>query len=263
MNNQNALLIIDAQYDFCNPKGSLFVEGADADMKRLANWIKANKNKIDHITVTMDNHPVNDISHPSFWQDKDGNFPGPFTPITSQDIHEGKWAPRFFQNEAILYVELLEKQGEFGHFIWPYHCLIGSRGAAIDENIMEALVDWARDGKFYEAVIKGTNPLTEHFGVFRANIPIDGQPETQLNQELIDTLGKYRRIFLAGEARSHCIANSLKQIMEEAPLLVPAFIILEDCMSDVTGLSHLGAPIFNHAREKGIRFSTTREVSFE
>ena len=75
MNNQNAILIIDAQYDFCNPQGALFVEGADADMKRLAAWIKTNKSQIDHISVTMDSHPVNDISHPSFWQDKNGNFP--------------------------------------------------------------------------------------------------------------------------------------------------------------------------------------------
>jgi len=260
MNNQNALLIIDAQYDFCNPKGTLFVEGADADMKRLANWIKANKSKIDHISVTMDSHPVNDISHPSFWQDNDGNFPNPFTPISVQNIHEGKWVPRFFHEEAIHYVESLEKQGEFEHFIWPYHCLLGSRGAAIDENIMEALIEWSRDGKFYQVVTKGTNPLTEHFGIFRANIPVANQPETQLNQTLIDSLGKYQNVFLAGEAKSHCIANSLKQAMEVAPALAQKFIILEDCMSDVTGLGYLGTPIFNRARKMGIRFAKSSEI---
>lgn len=36
---KNALLIIDAQYDFCNPNGSLFVPGAVEDNKRLANFI--------------------------------------------------------------------------------------------------------------------------------------------------------------------------------------------------------------------------------
>ncbi len=47
---KNALLIIDPQNDFCNPgdttesnKGSLYVDGAEKDMLRLANWIKQNK----------------------------------------------------------------------------------------------------------------------------------------------------------------------------------------------------------------------------
>jgi len=261
MNNKNAILIIDAQYDFCNPQGALFVDGADADMVRLATWIKANKREIDHISVTMDSHPVNDISHPSFWQDKEGNFPNPFTAITIKDINDGKWSPRFFPKEAVRYIEALEKQGEFGHFIWPYHCLIGSRGAAIDDAIMEALIEWTREGKFYQVVAKGTYPLTEHFGIFRANVPVANRPETQLNQALIDTLEKYQNVFLVGEAKSHCVANSLKQAMEDAPALAQKFIILEDCMSDVTGLSHLGAPIYEKAKKLGIRFAKTTEIS--
>ena len=39
MPNKNAILIIDAQYDFCNPDGALFVSGADADMQRLKKFI--------------------------------------------------------------------------------------------------------------------------------------------------------------------------------------------------------------------------------
>ena len=260
MNNQNAILIIDAQYDFCNPNGALFVKGADADMKRLAAWIKNNKTKIDHISVTMDNHPVNDISHPSFWQDKDGGLPNPYTAITSKDIYGGVWAPRFFPKEAIAYVEELEKQGEFGHFIWPNHCLIGSRGAAIDDLLMSALVDWTLDGKFYQVVAKGTYPLTEHFGIFRANVPVANRPETQLNQALIDTLEKYQNVYLAGEAKSHCVANSLKQAIEEAPGLAKKFVILEDCMSDVTGLEHLGAPIYAQAQSIGVRFAKSTDI---
>ena len=260
MKNQNAMLIIDAQFDFCNPQGALFVDGAEEDMKRLATWIKINKTHIDHISVTMDSHPVNDISHPSFWQDKHGNFPNPFTPISLQEIKDGKWTPRFFPKEAIGYIEALENQGEFGHFIWPYHCLIGSRGAALDDNVMEALVDWTRDGKFYQVVAKGTYPLTEHFGIFRANVPAANRPETQLNQALINTLERYQQVFLVGEAKSHCVANSLKQAMEEAPELAVKFIILEDCMSDVTGLGHLGAPIYDKARKMGIRFAKSTDV---
>jgi nicotinamidase-related amidase len=260
MKTQNVLLIIDPQYDFCDPRGALYVDGAEADMNRLAGWVSANKSEIDHIVVTSDSHPVNDISHPSFWEDKAGNFPQPFTPITAQEIKEGKWTPRFFTHEAVAYVEALEKQGEFGHFIWPYHCLAGSRGAAISDVLMDALREWALLGNYYQLVIKGTYPVSEHFGIFRANVPVKDHPETQLNVELLKTLDRYDRVFLAGEAKSHCVANSLKQVMDEAPELARKFVILEDCMSDVTGLGHLADPIYARARSMEIAFAKSADA---
>lgn len=254
MNRLNVLLIIDAQYDFCNPAGSLFVTGADADMIRLSAWMSRHKHNIDHIIVTMDSHQVNDISHPSFWVDISGNYATPFTSVSFAEIEKGSWRPRYFVKQAVRYVEALEKQGEFGHFIWPYHCLTGSRGAALDENITNALIEWSKDGNYYEVVTKGTYPLTEHFGIFRANIPVRGHPETQLNKPLIARLKQYQNIYLAGEARSHCVANSLKQAMDEAPDMVRRIIVLEDCMSDVSGMGHLGKPIFERAQKMGIQF---------
>lgn len=260
MNNRYAVLIIDAQYDFCHPQGALYVNGADSDMRRLAAWIKANKLHLHHISVTADSHPVNSVSLPSFWLNSSGKAPDPFTAVTSQDIQEGKITPRFFRDEVISYVKELEVQGEFGHFIWPYHCLTGSRGAAIDDTLLEALVEWTKGGSNYNLVVKGTNPLTEHFGIFRANIPLTGYPETHLNKSLIDTLKEYKHIFLAGEAKSHCVANSLKQAMDEAPELASRFVIMEDCMSDVNGLGHLGEPVYNRARKMGIEFVKSTDV---
>ena len=137
--------------------------------------------------MTQDNHNVVDISHPVFWEDKSGNPPPPFTIISTQDVELGIWNPRFEKGKAREYIHKLEQQGEFPHTIWPEHCIIGSRGAAIADEIMEPVKAWARKGNFYELVIKGTNPLTEHFGALRANIPVEGSPETQLNTHLINT----------------------------------------------------------------------------
>jgi nicotinamidase-related amidase len=262
MKKKNAFLIIDAQYDFCHPQGALFVPGADADMQRLSQLILTHANQIDHICVTLDNHPVNDISHPSFWQDADGSFPPPFTQITAADVKAGKWQPRFVPEKALDYLENLEIQGEFLHFIWPEHCLIGSKGAALDDSIMRALVQWTRLGKEYQAVVKGTNPLTEHFGIFRAQLPILEAPETQLNTGLLEQLAKFDRVFLAGEAKSHCVATSLKQIVDNAPDLARKVVVIEDCMSDVTGLGHLGEPIYVEARKQGVQFVYSQELSF-
>ena len=40
---KNCLLIIDPQNDFCDKKGSLFVPGADKDIKRLSKFIETVK----------------------------------------------------------------------------------------------------------------------------------------------------------------------------------------------------------------------------
>jgi nicotinamidase/pyrazinamidase len=260
MKKKNALLVIDAQYDFCNPNGALFVPGAAEDMQRLRSFILHNKAQLDHICVTLDSHPVNDISHPSFWMDKDGNFPAPFTQITLAEVQAGQWAPRFYPQEAIKYLTALEAQGQFPHFIWPEHCLIGSKGAALDDQLLDALRTWTRDGKWYQAVTKGTYPLTEHFGIFMAQIPVPDRPETQLNQSLVSTLESYQNVYLAGEAKSHCVATSLRQAMDYAPGLAEKMIILEDCMSDVPNLGHLGAPIYAEAKRQGIRFGQTTDL---
>lgn len=55
------LLLIDCQYDFIN--GSLAVDGAEAAMQRLSEYIKANADEYCAIAATLDWHPYN---HSSF-----------------------------------------------------------------------------------------------------------------------------------------------------------------------------------------------------
>ena len=258
---KTALLLIDAQFDFCDPKGALFVPGAEADVERIARLIALEGAKIDSIFVTLDTHRVLDIAHPLFWQDSNGNTVAPFTLITSDNVKAGKWTPRYEQDYVLRYLETIEAEGEFKHFIWPEHCLIGSKGAALDDTIMDALLAWThRTGRDYKAIIKGTNPLTEHFGVFRAQVPVSNAPETELDQAFINELAAFDQILVAGEARSHCVATSINQILKYAPELVPKIVILSDCMSDVTNWGHLADPIFQEAAEKGMTFLKANAV---
>ena len=48
------LVVIDPQNDFTTPQGSLFVQGADQDMSRLALMVKRLGRKLDDIHITMD-----------------------------------------------------------------------------------------------------------------------------------------------------------------------------------------------------------------
>ncbi len=238
---KNLLLIIDPQNDFCNPgdddgknKGSLYVPGAEQDMTRLAQWIEKNKTKIDHIIITLDNHHLNDISHPNFWINDKGEHPAPFSTITAQDVEQGKWKSIFDNDKALAYLKELEKQG-LTHTIWPLHCLIGSCGAAIYQPLLDAILNWTAQGYFYQTVVKGTYPYTEHFGAFKAQVSYDNIPETQLNTQLLNELENYDNIIIAGEARSHCVGTSLKQIIDFKPEIAKKITILEDAMSNVPG----------------------------
>jgi len=258
---KNALLVIDAQYDFCNPQGALYVQGADKDMERLAGFIQNNIFQLSQIFLSIDNHIVNDIAHPSFWEDSHKKHPTPFTQITSEDIRSGKWKARFHPEKSLEYLKKLEKDGKFPHIIWPAHCLVGSLGASIDAKVMQATLAWAKaSGKDYEAIHKGLYPYTEHFGIFAAQIPDADVSETLLNNTLIQKLLQYEKLYVAGEARSHCVATSIQQALHFAPELASKMMLIEDCMSDVAGFGHLGEPIYKHAKMLGVTFINSKTL---
>lgn len=262
MQMSTGFLIIDAQYDFCDPNGTLFVPGAPDDMRRIAELINVAGHQLDQLFLTLDTHQVLDISHPGFWQNKAGKHPAPFTAITFAELNNGEWLPRFHQQEVKTYLEKLEQNGEFVHYIWPEHCLAGTKGASLTDVIATAIREWSfRNNKNYITLHKGTHPLTEHFGIFQAQVPMEDVPETQFNFELLEQLASFDLLLIAGEARSHCVATSLKQLLLKDRKLASKIIILEDGMSDVNGLGHLADPIFSLAKEHGVRFMSCAEVA--
>lgn len=273
------MLIIDCQDDFVNPKGSLFVPGADKDCAKIANFIKNNEGGIDHISFTLDTHHPNAIFFPSLWKDKNGKQPSPFTVITSADTKSGNWN-FFYKKEGDEYIEYLENRAAdeiqkgilfpiLNHMIWPYHCILGTKGWTLDDTLMEAIIHWTQKApsNIYNAEVKGDYLFSEHYGIFESQRPNPKHPETQLNQTLIKTLEEYETVFLCGEAKSHCVATSLKQILYMAPNLAKKLVILEDCMSDVGGqvggktFGEISQPIYDYAKQQGVKFTKSTDVS--
>ncbi len=260
MKNENAVLLIDFQEDFTNPKGALYVKGAEEDVKRASAFILNNMDKIDHIAMTQDSHRVVDISHPSWWADASGKQVAPFTAISLADIDAGKYYSTKDPKWSRTYVETLEKQGEFGHFVWPEHCIIATWGHNFDPTIMQAVHAWERKRggtQGAEYVTKGANPYTEHFGAFQAQVPMPTDPNSQPNLNLLRKLIQYTNVYLFGEAKSHCVGTTLKQILDLEPNLAKKLVVVEDCMSDVTGFEGQADSIFDRARNMGVRFATS------
>lgn len=261
---KSVLLVIDAQNDFHDiPGATLAVPGSSKDTAKIATFIE----KVNPSTIfsSLDSHYSLDISHPAWWEMGNGDPVGIFTLIKADDIKNGKYVPRIDPARSLKYVEALEANGEFSHFIWPEHCLIGTPGQALLPVYFEAVRKWMNKNlKWVNFINKGVNPYTEHFGIFRANVPLNEDPSTQVNQGVFQVLNSHDVVYLAGQARTHCVANSLRQMIQIAPQLGPKIVVLEDCMSNVAGLPQdfydYVDTMYADAVKAGVRVTTSTNV---
>lgn len=258
---RTALLLIDPQNDFCNPGGALFVPDADEDMNRVARLIGRLGAELHDIVFTLDSHVKRAIFHPDWFVGQHGERPAPFTQIKADDLKAGRWKASVFPQRTLEYLEKLEQQGEFSHTVWPEHCLVGTEGCAVYPPVMQAILNWsAATGHSYLPVIKGMAEDTEHYGVFQAQVVWDDNAQSGFNHELLNRLAASDRILLAGEALSHCVATSLKQMLIAAPHLASRIILLEDCSSPVPGFESLSDSIYAAAFSQGVSGRISSEV---
>ena len=263
------LLIIDPQNDFCNPNGSLYVPGAEEDVKRLAGMVNRMKDKLDDIHVTLDSHRKVDIAHPIWWKDASGAHPGPFTLISAADVEAGRWTTTMpsFLKRSLLYLRSLEANGRYPHTIWPEHCLIGDEGHNVAPELACAIHDW--EDRFAQAdfVTKGSNPWTEHFSAVQAEVPDPEDPTTQVNTSLIQTLEEADMVLLAGQASTHCVMNTVSDIANSFSdaSYIQKLVWLTDSTSPVpdppgtTLFSDKLRQVFSELTGKGMKTSTTAD----
>ena len=271
------LLIIDPQVDFCDPKGALFVPGADADTKRLTTMVKRIAPKLNDIHVTLDTHHWFHIAHPSFWVDSKGQSPAPFTLITYDDVKNGTWKPAipaYYSRETMKkagqdrdgvleYTKSLHDNQRYVLVIWPPHCLIGSPGHAVMPELYSALLDWEKANKtaYVDYVTKGSNLWTEHYSAVQADVPDPSDPTTGLNVPLIETLQKVDLIGISGQALSHCVANTITDIANNfGEENIKKFVLLEDTTSSVGGFEKLGTDFVKALTARGMQ--TARSTDF-
>lgn len=255
------LLIIDPQVDFCSPQGALYVPGADKDIERLVILIDRARNKIDNIHITLDMHHQIDIAHPIFWKDSNGNHPNPFTIISIDDLKNGKWTtthPQYL-SRATDYVQQLANNGRYPLCIWPVHCLIGDEGSIVHPLLFSSLIEWEnRRFKMVDYVTKGSNFWTEHFSAVQAEVPDPEDPGTQLNIRLIETLQKVDLIGISGQALSHCVANTIKDIANNfGEENIKKFVLLEDTSSPVPGFEKQAEDFINEMSDREMQISNS------
>jgi nicotinamidase-related amidase len=128
--------------------------------------------------------------------------------------------------------------------------LIGTDGHAMVENIREALNDWSdATGGSIEFVWKGQNLLTEMYSALEADVPVS--KETSFNQALQESLLESRKLLVCGQAMSHCVNYTLRDIVDKWPKERRNEItLLTDCASAVPGFEK-AAEEFQEEMKKG------------
>ena len=58
------------------------------------------------------------------------------------------------------------------------------------------------------------NNYTEMYSAIEAEIPIAEDPYTQTNYELLTELKKYARVLICGQALSHCVNYTTRDILK-------------------------------------------------
>lgn len=253
-------LLVDPQQDFMED-GSLAVPGAYADTERTIRFLYENMARITRIFVSLDVHDPFQIFHPCWWVDPDGRPAPPFTTIHSADVSSGRWHPVQEPGRSLAYVQALERQGSKALTIWPYHCLQGTTGAAIENQLANMLYfhTIARRSPTRK-IVKGLDPLTEMYGIFRPEVG----PLGEAGLALLKELAHYDRILVAGQAKSHCVLESVEQILIHyagRPDITRRIHVLEDCMSVIPGFEAETEAIFTcWTREYGVVRTTSRDI---
>jgi nicotinamidase-related amidase len=239
------LLAVDVQNTFCTPGFELFVggrsgTGAVDDNRRLCELVYRNLDRITRIVPTLDTHQALQIFHAGFLVDADGKHPDPYTLVSVADVEAGRWRvspeacealgiePDDAQRHLEAYTRALEAGGKFALTIWPYHAMLGGIGhalvSAVEETIFFHGVARASQADFQ---LKGRDPLTEHYSALGPEVGGDK------NRALVQKLATFDAVLVAGQAKSHCVAWTVEDLLGEAPELASRIYLLEDCSSAV------------------------------
>ena len=251
------LVAVDVQNTFCTPGFELFVggrsgTGAVDDNRRLCAFLYRHLDSITQVVATLDTHQAVQIFHAAFLIGPDGERPGPYTQVGSDDVESGRWRvdpaaaaalgfdPERLDRHLRHYTRSLDEGGKYQLTIWPYHALLGGIGHALVSSVEEAVFfHGIARGSQPKWEVKGDHPLTEHYSMLGPEVTddADGEPLGTRNDLLVEELLRYDAVVIAGQAKSHCVAwtidDLLRGVAARDPGLAAKVYLLEDCSSPV------------------------------
>jgi nicotinamidase-related amidase len=250
------VLAVDIQNTFCIPDFELFVAGRSGtgavdDNRRLCEFLYRNLGEITQIFPSLDTHHAMQVFHAIWLVDERGDHPAPYTLVSADDVAAGRWRLNSAVAEALgieidyaerhlaYYTRRLAKGGKYDLTIWPDHAMLGGIGHALVSSVEEAIFfhGLARYSS-PDFQVKGDNPLTEHYSMLGPEVTEgpDGDRLGGKNTELIEKLLTFDVVVVAGQAKSHCLAWTIDDLLDDEDVrerLAERTYLLEDCTSPV------------------------------
>jgi nicotinamidase-related amidase len=250
------VLAVDIQNTFCIPDFELFVggrsgTGAVDDNRRLCEFLYRNLGEITQVFPSLDTHHAMQVFHAIWLVDERGDHPAPYTLVSAEDVATGRWRLNsavaealgididYAQRHLAYYTRRLAEGGKYALTIWPYHAMLGGIGHALVSAVEEAI--------FFHGLarytspdfqVKGDNSLTEHYSLLGPEVTEgpDGDRLGGKNTELIEKLLTFDAVVVAGQAKSHCLAWTIDDLLDDEDVrerLAERTYLLEDCTSPV------------------------------
>ncbi|NDJ62677.1 MAG: cysteine hydrolase family protein [Chloroflexi bacterium] len=265
---RSILVLVDAQVDFVHEDGALSVPGAVDDTRRTIEWMLENSNRITTVAASLDSHVPLQIFSPTWWEDENGEHPQPYTVIRSADVKAGKWKPLYEVEWSMTYPERLEEQSKKELMIWPYHTLIGTPGHAITPALYEAIVYHSAARRSQPVFLsKGALPKTEYYSMLEPEVKVNDHPAGSLNVSFLNMLTGYDRVYIAGQAKSHCVLETVTSIMryfEGEMAIISKLRVLIDLTSSVAhpeiDFEAMATRQFAEFAERGLQLIRSTEV---
>ncbi len=160
-----------------------------------------------------------------------------FNPQLSSSLHVDE---TYGQEYLRHYTRKLKEGGKYDLTVWPYHAMLGGIGHALVSAVEEAV--------FFHSIarysqpdfqVKGGNPFTENYSVLSPEVLEDeaGEQIAEKNVTFIRKLLEFEAVIIAGQAKSHCVAWTIDDLLNEIftadRALAEKVYLLEDCSSPV------------------------------
>ena len=110
--------------------------------------------------------------------------------------------------------------------------------------------------------LKGQNNRTEMYSALKAEVEVRDDAATRLNMPLIEQLKSHAQVVICGQAKSHCVNHSTRDLLSQWPARRAAdLVLLTDCTTAVAGFEASADEFEADMRAAGVTLVSSKEYS--
>jgi len=124
----------------------------------------------------------------------------------------------------------------------------------VHKPLLDVLQEWAvYKARTINWYFKGQNNRAEMYSALKAEVEVEGDMTTSLDRDLINTLAKHTKVVCCGEAMSHCVNWSTRDLLSGWQDSRKGDLIRwEDCASPVSGFEGVAQSFVDDMRKAGV-----------